>query len=105
MAAVKAKPHLTKRSQKPAHHERWVGMHKQASTEIPRRMNSTNIFTSKGDDFDNLGLSIASFISACNIFGGPARLKAGYIEGMRKLKVNIWGISTIEYLSQVSMTL
>jgi hypothetical protein len=24
-----------------------------------------------GDDFDNLGLSIASFSSACIIFGGP----------------------------------
>jgi hypothetical protein len=41
-------------------------------TEIPRRINSTNIFTSKGDDFDNLVLSLALFpplhIIFCNHF-------------------------------------
>jgi hypothetical protein len=40
-------------------------------TEIPRRINSTNIFTSKGDDFDNLILSLASFPAVCIIFGDP----------------------------------
>jgi hypothetical protein len=30
-------------------------------TEIPRRINATNIFNSKGDDFENPGLILASF--------------------------------------------
>jgi hypothetical protein len=40
-------------------------------TEIPRRINSTNIFTSKGDDFDKLGLIIPSFPPFCIIFRDP----------------------------------
>jgi len=40
-------------------------------TEIPRRINSTNIFTSKGDDFDNLVLSLASFPPVFIIVGDP----------------------------------
>jgi hypothetical protein len=41
------------------------------NTEIPRRINSTNIFTSKGDDFDNLVLSLASFPQLYIIFCDP----------------------------------
>jgi hypothetical protein len=40
-------------------------------TKIPRRINSTYIFISKGDDFDNLILSIASFPPACIKFSDP----------------------------------
>jgi hypothetical protein len=40
-------------------------------TEIPRRINSTNIFTSKGDDFDNFVLSLSSFPPVCLIFSDP----------------------------------
>ena len=38
-------------------------------TEIPRRINSANIFTSKGDDFDNLVLILGSFPPVWIIFG------------------------------------
>jgi hypothetical protein len=34
-------------------------------TKITRRINSTNIFTSKGDNFDNLVLISASFPPSC----------------------------------------
>jgi len=40
-------------------------------TEIPRRINSTNIYTSKGDDFDNLGLSLAPFPPYVHNFFDP----------------------------------
>jgi hypothetical protein len=40
-------------------------------TEILRRINSTNIVTSKGDDYDNLCLSLASFPPACIKFSDP----------------------------------
>ena len=40
-------------------------------SEIPRRINSTNISTSRGDDFDNLVLSLASFPPVCIIFCDP----------------------------------
>jgi hypothetical protein len=36
--------------------------------ESPRRINSINIFTSKGDDFDNLVLILASFHPLCIYF-------------------------------------
>ena len=39
-------------------------------TEIPRRINSTNIFTSKGDDFDNLVI-LASFPPVFILVGDP----------------------------------
>ena len=38
-------------------------------TEIPRRINSTNIFTSKCGDFDNLILSLASFLQCASFIG------------------------------------
>jgi len=38
---------------------------KYSLTEIPRRINSTHIFTSKGDEFDNLGLILASLLPSC----------------------------------------
>ena len=41
------------------------------NTKMPRRMNSTNLFTSKGDDFDNLVLSLASFPPVSIIFRDP----------------------------------
>jgi hypothetical protein len=41
------------------------------NTEIPRRINTTNIFTSKGDDFDNHFFSLAPFPPVSIIFGDP----------------------------------
>ena len=41
------------------------------SPEIPRRMNSINIFTSKDDDFDNLVFILASFPPVCIIYCDP----------------------------------
>jgi len=44
---------------------------KKEITENPHRINSTNIFTSKGDGFDNLGYILASFPPACIKFSDP----------------------------------
>ena len=51
-------------------------------SEIPHRINSTNLFTSKGDDFDKLVLSLTSLtqcdfqplITAVNIDGNEFEL-------------------------------
>ena len=40
-------------------------------SEIPRRITSTNIFTLRSDDFNNLGLSIASLPPPCIKFSDP----------------------------------